>query len=415
MNLVVVCTNYPYLKGNAEYNLLNIQLNSFKNSFKNIFLLPTGRSKSESEYPQHKDKIFFNLRKPKGTFLFKFLIHFFEHIGFLISEIKSINRIKRLKKFKKSLFAYVKGIYLMVFLEYSLKNKGIHLSEVFIYSFWFDDYTLGALLFKLKYPTSKVITGAHGHDLYFERHPEKSIPFRYIAMELIDHIIPDSKEGAQYLKYNFPLFKHKVSHLNSGVIQKYKKSKPSNDGIFRALTLSRTDSVKRIDYLLNTLKELEDYSDFEIQYFHIGNGEELDDLKEYTKQLNFNKFKIKFLGSLDDNDLKAFFEKKPIDVFLNVSSSEGTSMALIEALSYAIPTIVTNVGGNKTIGKYCKTLLPLNFKPNDLFEYFKKIHFDNTYRDKLRKLSYSYWLKNHDVKVTERVIKKVFKETARSS
>jgi len=59
--------------------------------------------------------------------------------------------------------------------------------------------------------------------------------------------------------------------------------------------------------------------------------------------------------------------------------------------------------------------LPLNFKPNDLFEYFKKIHFDNTYRDKLRKLSYSYWLKNHDVKVTERVIKKVFKETARSS
>jgi len=412
MNLVVVCTNYPYLKGNAEYNLLNIQLNSFKNSFKNIFLLPTGRSKSE--YPQHKDKIFFNLRKPTGTFLFKFLIYFFGHIGFLIREIRSINRIKRLKKFKKSLFAYVKGIYLMVFLEYSLKKKGIHLSEVFIYSFWFDDYTLGALLFKLKHPTTKVITGAHGHDLYFERHPEKSIPFRYIAMELIDHIIPDSKEGAQYLKYNFPLFKHKVSHLNSGVKKKLKKSKPSNDGIFRILTLSRTDPVKRIDYLLNTLKKLEDLLEFEIQYFHIGDGEELDELKKQSKCLKFEKFKIMFLGNLKDNDLKVFFENKPIDVFLNVSSSEGTSMALIEALSYAIPSVVTNVGGNKIIGSYCKTMLPLNFTPDDLLEYFKKIHYDSSYRDQLSKQSYSYWLNNHDANGIHNEINKIFKETAKS-
>lgn len=414
MNLVVVCTNYPILKGNAEYNLLNVQLNNLKRSFKNIFLLPTGRLKFQYDYPYPKDKIFFNLRNPKGVILFQFLIYFLKYISFLFDEVRSINKNKRLYKLKKSIYAYLKGIYLMVFLEYNLKNKGILPSEVFIYSFWFDDYTLGALFFKLRYPTSKVITGAHGHDLYFERRPEKIIPFRNKAMELIDHIIPDSREGAQYLKNKYPVFKHKVSHLNSGVIQKSKKSKPSNDGIFRALTLSRTDQVKRIDYLLNALKELEDYSDFEIQYFHIGNGEELDDLKEYTKQLKFDRFKIKFLGGIDDNDLKAFFENKPIDVFLNVSSSEGTPMALIEAISYAIPTIVTNVGGNKTIGKYCKTLLPLNFKSNDLFEYFKKIHFDNTYRDQLRKLSYSYWLKNHDVKVTEREIKKVFKETARS-
>lgn len=414
MNLVVLCTNYPYLKGNAEYNLLNIQLNSLKSSFKKIFLLPTGHSKSESEYPQNKDTIFLNLRKPRWTILLKFLIYFFEHIGFLIREISSINKIKRLKKCKKSLFAYVKGIYLVTFLEYSLKKKGIHLSDVFIYSFWFDDYAVGALLFKLKYPTTKVIAGAHGHDLYFERRPEKSIPFRYISMELIDHIIPDSKEGAQYLKYNFPLFKNKITHLNSGVEKKFKKSKPSNDGIFRILTLSRTDPVKRIDYLLNTLKKLEDLLEFEIQYFHIGDGEELDELKKQSKFLRFEKFKIMFLGNLNDNDLKVFFENKPIDLFLNVSSSEGTSMALIEALSYAIPSVVTNVGGNKIIGSYCKTILPLNFTPNDILEYFKKIHYDSSYRDQLSKLSYSYWLNNHNPNEIHNEIIKIFKETAKS-
>ena len=120
------------------------------------------------------------------------------------------------------------------------------------------------------------------------------------------------------------------------------------------------------------------------------------------------------MGSLSDNKLKAFFEESLIDVFLNVSYSEGTSMALIEALSYAIPTIVTDVGGNKTIGDYCKTLLPLNFTANDLLEYFKKIHLDRTYRNQLRNLSYSYWLKNHDVKIINKKINKIFKETAES-
>lgn len=414
MNLVVVCTNYPIVEGNAEYNLLKIQLNSLESSFKKIFLLPTGRLKSQSDYSKLNNTIFFNLRSPKRVIILWSLIYIFKYVGFLLDEVRSIKRKRGLYKLKESLYAYIKGIYLMVFLEYSLKNKGISTSEVFIYSFWFDDYTLGALFFKLKYPTSKVIAGAHGHDLYFERRPEKRIPFRNKSIELIDHILPDSQEGAQYLKNKYPGFAYKISKLNSGVKQKRKKSKPSSDGIFRVLTLSRTDPVKRIDYLLNKLKELEDYSNFEIQYFHIGNGDELEDLKKQTEELRFEKYKIKFLGSLSDNELKAFFEESLIDVFLNVSYSEGTSMALIEALSYAIPAIVTDVGGNKTIGNYCKTLLPLNFTANDLLEYFKKIHLDRTYRNQLRNLSYSYWLKNHDVKIINKKINKIFKETAKS-
>lgn len=413
MNLVVVCTNYPIEKGNAEYNLLKIQLNSLERCFKKIFLLPTGHLKFQSSYPNLEEGIFPNFRSPKSIIIIRFLIYFIKHIDFLFYELRSIKK-KRLIKLKKSLYAYIKAIYLMNFLEYSLKNKGIHISDIFIYSFWFDDYTLGALFFKLKYPTTKVIAGAHGHDLYIERRPEKRIPFRNKSIELIDHILPDSQEGAQYLKNKYPGFAYKISKLNSAVKRKSKKSKPSNDGIFRILTLSRTDPVKRIDYLLKRLRELEGYSNFEIQYFHIGNGNELEDLKKQTERLNFEKFKIKFLGSLRENELKVFFEKNSIDVFLNVSSSEGTSIALIEALSYAIPTIVTDVGGNKSIGDYCKTLLPLDFTANDLLEYFKKIHSNSTYRNQLRKLSYTYWLKNHDVKVIDNKINKVFIEIAKS-
>ena len=67
--------------------------------------------------------------------------------------------------------------------------------------------------------------------------------------------------------------------------------------------------------------------------------------------------------------MNAFFKEKPIDVFLNVSSTEGTSVALIEAMSYSIPVIVTDVGGNKNIGNYCNTILPIEFTYKDLLDY----------------------------------------------
>ena len=72
MNLLVVCTNYPIVKGNAEYNLLKIQINSLERSFKKIFLLPTGRIKFQSDYPNLEDTIFHNLRSPNGIIIFGF-------------------------------------------------------------------------------------------------------------------------------------------------------------------------------------------------------------------------------------------------------------------------------------------------------------------------------------------------------
>ncbi len=36
----------------------------------------------------------------------------------------------------------------------------------------------------------------------------------------------------------------------------------------------------------------------------------------------------------------------PVDAFLNVSSTEGTSVAMMEAVSCGIPVIATAVGGN---------------------------------------------------------------------
>ena len=412
MNLLVISTNFPLIKGIAEYNLLKIQLKAVKSSFTKIFLLPTGRFEPQLDYSDSAYTIFLKFRGFKVFTLIFFVIYFFKYVNYLYDEIKNINERKTLGQLWASILAYLKGVYLLIFLKQSLKTNRIDPSELLIYSFWFDDYLLGALFLKKQFPNCKIIAGAHGHDLYPERHRQKRIPFRKKTIELIDHVIPDSEEGSVFLKSNYPEYSFKISTLNSGIEQKSIKTKPSNDGVFRILTLSRTHPVKRIEYLLKSLKKLENSTEFEIHYFHIGSGDELVDLNKLRDQLNFKKFKINFKGRIDDNELKIFIEERPIDVFLNVSASEGTSMSLIEALSYAIPVVVTKVGGNKKIGEYCKTLLPVNFTPKELFWYFERIYSNTTYREKLKNLSYKYWEEFHDVKIISSEIKKIFKKTA---
>ena len=74
------------------------------------------------------------------------------------------------------------------------------------------------------------------------------------------------------------------------------------------------------------------------------------------------------MGKIDDSQLYHFLKITEL-MLLNVSSSEGTSMALIEAMSYSIPVIGTNVGGNKIIGEFCKTLIPIDFTALNLYSF----------------------------------------------
>ena len=408
MNLIVICSDYPVIKGNAEFNLLKIQLSAIESNFKEIFLLPTGLKNSQLKNSNSEHAIFSDFRSLKANSFIFFGFYFLKNINCLFQEIKNISGKKTLLNFWISIIAYIKGIYSLTFLKVCLRKNKIDPSKLLIYSFWFNDYILGALFLKKQFPNCKVISGAHGHDLYSDRHLAKRIPFREKAMELIDYVFTDSNEGECYLKKNNPEFISKISTLNSGVDQKKFETKSSKDGIFRIITLSRTHPVKRIDYLLKTLKKLESVSDFQIHYFHIGGGKELKYLEELKDKLNFKFFKINFKGIISDNESRVFFKEHPIDAFLNVSDSEGTPMALIEGLSYTIPAIVTNVGGNRKIGKYCKTLLPIMFTPDELFRILEKIHKEEKYRKQLKALSYNYWEKFHNIEKTDDEIRGLF-------
>ena len=54
-------------------------------------------------------------------------------------------------------------------------------------------------------------------------------------------------------------------------------------------------------------------------------------------------------GYVSNQSLINFYQNQHVDLFVNVSSSEGLPVSIMEALSFGIPVIATDVGGTSEL------------------------------------------------------------------
>ncbi|MFH1427383.1 MAG: glycosyltransferase family 4 protein [Patescibacteria group bacterium] len=107
---------------------------------------------------------------------------------------------------------------------------------------------------------------------------------------------------------------------------------------FAFLTVGRLVEVKNIGMQLRAFKNLDfRFKNLELQI--IGSGKEERNLKLEITNLGLEE-KVKFFGW--QNDLSKFYNQA--DVFVLTSNYEGWGLAVIEAASYGLPIIMTDVG-----------------------------------------------------------------------
>ena len=70
-----------------------------------------------------------------------------------------------------------------------------------------------------------------------------------------------------------------------------------------------------------------------------------------------------------------YYQKYPVDWFINTSSSEGLPVSIMEACSFGIPVLATDVGGTSEIVRPGETgfLLDAGFKPEDLAALLRRL------------------------------------------
>ena len=221
-------------------------------------------------------------------------------------------------------------------------------SGVTFYSYWFYDIALAALKLKQCFDigSKRAVSRAHGYDLYAYRNPFHYLPMRNYILENIDMVYPCSQNGSNYLKKLYPSYSDKIQTAYLGTTD-YGVSVIKKDSSFHIVSCCHIVPEKRVELLAQSLAQLKD-SGLKLKWTHFGGGVGLDSLKKYAEEsLNFMEYH--FTGEVKNSELMDYYKNNHVDLFVNTSSTEGLPVSIMEAYSFGIPSIATDVGGTGEI------------------------------------------------------------------
>ena len=222
--------------------------------------------------------------------------------------------------------------------------------EWVIDSYWFSNSAYAAAKVKKNFPYVYAFTRAHS----FEIDPIKNSYYyaggKNFVQRYIDEILFISEAGKRfYLKsiinqYNIDNknASNKCKVYRLGTIKKYDVMTPSStDGVFRVVSCSRIDVEKRVEVIAEVIKN---WNLSKIEWTHFGGGNSAD-IEKMLEGVDSAKINVNLMGFCANEKIHKYYSQNPVDVFVSLSSSEGVPVSMMEAQSYGIPILATDVGG----------------------------------------------------------------------
>ena len=257
-----------------------------------------------------------------------------------------------------------------------------------IVSFWLFATAYAVSLLKDTYKDAAIVSLAHAFEIDDSRNQQIDYSCKEFCHERLDYISFISKNRMnEYLKNHADKWKWRVDNCHVDYLGTVKEnqtvSSPSDGNPYHIVTCSRCIELKRLDLLIRALSLINETN---IHWTHIGDGVLFNDLREMSKYLPSN-ITVSWLGSLPNSEVHAFYANHAIDLAMNLSTTEGIPVSLVEALSYGIPIIATDVGGNSEV---CDSHVGLLLSPDPSPEEVKKaieyfLNFEQEIRDGIRK------------------------------
>lgn len=189
---------------------------------------------------------------------------------------------------------------------------------------------------------AKVVVRFHRSDLYEEVN-NNYIPFREKQIDKISYAVFISSHGLNYFSLKYPYFKGNKLLSRLGTLD-YGLNPHKKNNYITLISCSNLVPFKRVDLIVKSLK----YLKINVKWIHFGDGPEMPKVRKMLNILPSNII-AELRGRISNKDLMNFYSSNSVDLFINTSYSEGVPVSIMEALSFGIPVIATDVGGTSEI------------------------------------------------------------------
>ena len=322
--LILLTNFYPFGKGET---FLETEIQFLSASFKEVLIVSSSLSSEKTRETAENVKCQrFNPRNSKRKYI--------ELLNWYFLKEFIINMFSNPLKNKIAINSWLNACNLASVIEPKINSNTI------LYSYWLDDSALALSILKYNNEKLKVVSRAHRWDIYEEEHLYEYLPFRKFLFKQLNSIYSISLDGISYLTAKGA---NNIELSRLGTIQTKTPEVHSQTDTLNVLSISYLIKRKRISLLADAIKLL-DTEGKKITWTHFGDGPEMEELKSSISDIKY--IPIDFKGFVSNTGLLEWLsENAATSLLVNLSESEGIPVSMMEAMSFGIPCMGTDVGG----------------------------------------------------------------------
>ena len=208
-----------------------------------------------------------------------------------------------------------------------------------LYFYWGSGWALSILNIKNQFH-NKIFLRLHGGEVFLDR-SNGYIPIRHQIFNKVDIFLPISKILAEYLKTIYFVTETKIKLSYLGVRNKNRFNPINKSEEIVITSCSNVIALKRLDLLISALVDIKEK---QITWVHFGDGPLLKNIINLSEIKLPKNIKFNSEGRVPNDNILKFYQDQNIDAFVNLSKHEGLPVSVMEAMSFGIPAIATNVG-----------------------------------------------------------------------
>jgi glycosyltransferase involved in cell wall biosynthesis len=214
------------------------------------------------------------------------------------------------------------------------------LQDAIYYDYWLLNSTVALGLLRRDGVVHRAVARAHGFDLYDERAEFGAIPYRSLIVESLDRVFPISAYGLSYLAERYPEARGKLQLSRLGVEPQSVVEVRSRAAVPLVVSCANLIPLKRVHLIPDVLAAIAT----PLRWVHFGDGSERAAVEAAAARLP-ERVRWELRGHVEHETVIEFYRRNAVDLFLSLSSSEGLPVSIMEAISFGVPVLATDVGG----------------------------------------------------------------------